>query len=94
MKQLEKRVGIRELKAQLSGCIRAVKEGHTLVITERGKAVGRVTPVGESLDEKMDSLVRMGIVSWNGKKQKVDRPVARIKAGRKSLAEIISENRD
>ena len=61
---MEKRVGIRELKAQLSGCIRAVKEGHTLVITERGKAVGRITPVGESVDERMQALVKSGVVSW------------------------------
>ncbi len=91
---MEKRVGIRELKAQLSSCIRAVKEGHTLVITERGRAVGRMTPVGQSPEERIDSLVRSGVVSWNGKKLKASRPTARVRAGRKTLAEIVSEDRD
>lgn len=94
MKALEKRIGIRELKAQLSGCIRAVKQGRTLVITERGKVVCRITPVGESLDERMDSLVSSGVVSWNGKKLKTGRPTAKVKAGSKTLAEIISADRD
>jgi len=91
---LERRVGIRELKAQLSTCIRAVKEGHTFVITERGRAVGRIIPVGESLNERMDALVRSGVVSWNGKKLKAGRPAAKVKAGSKTLGEIVSEDRD
>ena len=91
---MEKRVGIREFKAKLSGCIREVKAGHTLVITERGKAVGRMTPVGESLEERMQALVKGGVVSWNGKSLKASRPMAKVKAGRKSIAEILSENRD
>jgi len=91
---LEKRVGIRELKAQLSSCIRAVKEGHTLVITERGKAVGRITPVGESLDDRMEALVRAGVVSWNGKKLGASQPAAKVKPGSKTIAEIVSENRE
>ena len=91
---MEKRVGIRELKAQLSGCIRAVKEGNTLVITERGKTVGRIIPMGESLDEKMQSLVKAGVVSWNGKKLKGGRPPVKVTPGSKTMAQIVSENRD
>jgi len=39
-------VGIRELKTQLSRYIRQVKAGSTVVITDRGKPVGRrITPL-------------------------------------------------
>ena len=89
----EKRVGIRKLKVQLSAYIREVKKGNTVIITERGNAVGRIMPVSESLEERIQSLVRSGIADWNGKKVKPGKPAAKIK-GRKTLAKIVSEGRD
>ena len=35
-------VGIRDLKAQLSKTIQQVKAGETVIITERGKPIGRI----------------------------------------------------
>lgn len=40
----EMTVGIRDLKAQLSNYLRQVKAGATLIITERGRPVGRIVP--------------------------------------------------
>jgi prevent-host-death family protein len=90
----EKRVGVRELKSRLSGYIREIKKGNTVVITERGIEVGRIVPAFESLEERMLRLVRSGFADWNGKKLKPGRPVAKIKPGSKTLAEIVSEDRD
>jgi prevent-host-death family protein len=90
----EKRVGIRELKTQLSGYIREVKKGHTIVITERGAEVGRIIPTSEALSERIESLVRSGFADWNGKRLSRAKPVAKIKPGRKTLAQIVSEDRD
>jgi prevent-host-death family protein len=90
----EKKVGIRELKAQLSGYIREIKKGHTIVITERGTEVGRIIPVSGSLDDRTINLVRSGFADWNGKKLKPGKPAAKIKPGSKTLAEIVSEDRD
>jgi prevent-host-death family protein len=90
----EKTVGIRELKAQLSEYIREIKKGNTILITDRGSAVGRIIPASESLEERMEGLVRSGVADWNGKKLKAGKPAARIKPGSKTLAEIVSENRD
>src|ERR1700722_11595562 len=84
----EKQVGIREFKAQLSGYLREVKKGHTLVITERGKAVGRVMHVTESPFEKVRALIGAGVVSSNGRKVNVSRVAARLRPGSKTLAEI------
>ena len=80
----EKRVGIRELKARLSEYIREIKKGNTVVITQRGHAVGRIIPACESLDERIQSLVQSGVADWNGKKLKPGKPVAKIKPGSKS----------
>ena len=42
-----KRVGIANLKAHLSGHIRTVKQGETLVIVDRGTPVARIVPTGD-----------------------------------------------
>ena len=90
----EKRVGIRELKTRLSEYVRQIKKGNTVVITERGTDVGRIIPVSESLEDRIQSLVRSGFADWNGKRLKPGKPVAKIKPGSKTLAEIVSEDRD
>jgi prevent-host-death family protein len=41
-----KTVGIRELKQNPSKVIAEVKEGMSLIITERGRAVARMVPIG------------------------------------------------
>jgi prevent-host-death family protein len=40
----ERRIGIRELKSRLSECVRDVKDGQAIVVTERGRAVARLIP--------------------------------------------------
>jgi prevent-host-death family protein len=85
----QKRVGIRQLKAQLSGYIREIKKGHSVVITERGTEVGRIIPDSEDLEERIKSLVRSGFAEWNGKPLKPGKAAARIKPGAKTLAEIV-----
>jgi len=90
----ERKVGIRELKAQLSSYIREIKKGHSFVITERGQTVGRIAPAHASSEERLHDLVRGGIAAWNGKMLTARDPVVRLKRGRKTLSQIVSENRD
>ena len=42
-----KKVGIADLKAHLSGHLRAVKKGETLIVVERGTPVARVVPAAD-----------------------------------------------
>lgn len=42
-----KRVGIAELKAHLSGYLRTVKKGETLLVVERGTPVARMVPAAD-----------------------------------------------
>jgi prevent-host-death family protein len=90
----EKTVGIRELKAQLSAYLKEVKNGSTVVITERGRPVGRIIPAGEPLEEKMQHLIRSGDIAWSGRKLQAGHPAVKLRRGRKTIAEIVSENRD
>jgi len=88
----EMTVGVRELKTQLSKYLRQVKAGRTVVITEHGKAVGRLVPAVQSVEEKMWAMVDAGLAEWNGKKLKPMKPVAKVKEGH-SVAQIIIEDR-
>ena len=89
-----KTVGVRELKAKLSGYLQEVKKGHTVVITERGRPVGRITPADESLVDRVHNLVRAGVAAWSGKSLKAGRPVGKLKASSKTLEDIVTEDRD
>ena len=62
-------VGIRELKDHLSEYLRRVREGDLLVITDRGKPVGRLGPAeaGGGV-ERARLLVRHGVARWEGGK--------------------------
>jgi prevent-host-death family protein len=62
----ERRIGIRELKTRLSECVRAVKSGATIVVTEQGRRVARLIPEAHSLDERLDALRNAGAVSCSG----------------------------
>ena len=53
-------VGIRELRADLSRLIKRVREGEEIVVTDRGKAVARITPLDGEL--KIDQLIAAGLV--------------------------------
>jgi prevent-host-death family protein len=49
---METTVGIRDLKAHLSEYIQRVKSGQSIVVTDHGKPVGRILPVGMSLEDQ------------------------------------------
>jgi prevent-host-death family protein len=86
-------VGIRELKAQLSSYVQRVKAGDTVVITERGKAIGRIVPMERSVEERLQELVAVGVVDWNGQKLEPVTPVARTR-GQKTVSDLLLEDRE
>jgi len=92
----QKTIGIRELKEQLSGHIREVKNGTTLVITERGKPVARLLPISPAdtpVEDKLLGLVESGVISWSGRKLSPDVSVIPVR-GSKTVAEMLVEDRD
>ena len=86
-------VRMRELKTHLSKYMRQVKSGHTIVITDHGRAVGWIVPAPKLLDERIQAMRAAGLVEWNGE---AFPPVAhkpRVR-GKKTVAELLIENRD
>ncbi len=55
------RVGIRDLKNGLSAHLARVKAGEEIVVTEHGRPIARLSPVGPDVD-RMTALVDAGIV--------------------------------
>jgi prevent-host-death family protein len=89
----ERRIGIRELKAKLSECVRQVREGQTIVVTDRGRAVARLIPDTTSVRERLAALKNAGGIQWSGRRLRRAKPVARLR-GRRTVADLVSENRE
>ncbi len=54
-------VGIRELRDGLSRHLAAVREGHTITVTDHGSPVARIIPVGAPT--KLEQLIAEGRVT-------------------------------
>ena len=90
---MQTEIGIRELKARLSTYLRRVRAGETIIITDRGKPVGRIVPVKQSIHIQLETLRAAGLISWNGESLSPLAPVAQIR-GRKTVADILVEDRE
>jgi prevent-host-death family protein len=90
---MQMEAGIRELKTRLSAYLRQVRAGGTVIITNRGKPVGRIVPEGQSPEEHLKTLNQAGLVAWSGKRLLPLAPLARAK-GDKTVAGLLLEDRE
>jgi prevent-host-death family protein len=89
----ERRIGIRELKATLSECVREVKSGRTIVVTEHGQPVARIVPEAIFQRARIEALRKAGTIAWSGRRLRPARPVGRVR-GERTVADLIVENRE
>ena len=89
----ERRIGIRELKSTLSECVREVKAGRTIVVTEHGEPVARIIPEAITLRERVEALRRAGAIAWSGRRLRPAKPVGKVR-GKKTVADLVVENRE
>lgn len=54
-------VGVRELRDGLSRFLASVREGHTITVTDHGRPVARIVPVG--VPTKLEQLISEGKVA-------------------------------
>jgi prevent-host-death family protein len=90
----ERRIGIRELKSKLSECVREVRGGGTIVVTEHGRPVARMIADASSLEDRLEVLANGGRILWSGRRLKPATPVARVRSRRKTVADLVSKNRE
>ena len=89
----EKRIGIRELKATLSECVREVRAGRTIVVTDHGQPVARIIPEAISLRDRVEALRKSGAIAWSGRRLRPAKPAGKIRGG-KTVADLVVENRE
>jgi prevent-host-death family protein len=82
-------VGIRELKAKLSGYVNKVRQGEELVVTDRGKEIARVIPISRERNA-VKRLVESGRADWTGGKPE---GIKGIKAKGKPFSKTVLEDR-
>jgi prevent-host-death family protein len=91
---MTKTVGARELKIRLGRYLREVRDGRTIVITERGEPVAELRPIEHAAGDaaRLDRLVALGRLSR--------RPGARLRGFRPirhrgpSLSSAVVEDRE
>ncbi len=91
------RMGLREANQSFSKAIKAVKAGKDVVLTERGKPIAVIKPLGKekSVDAAIRRLEAEGLLRRgpkSGKQMPVWRSPVRIRGG--SMARTISEERN
>ena len=84
------RVGVRELKASLSRYLARVREGETVEVTDRGRPVARIIPVG--IPEDLGRSMAEGRVTWSGRPFRPPKRRFTLKPG-PPLSDYISEDR-
>jgi len=82
-------VGIKELKAKLSGYVDKVRQGEEVIITEHGKEVAIVIPISRERS-RIKTLADSGKAKWFGGKPKGVKGI-RIKG--KPISKTILEER-
>lgn len=85
--------GIRELKARLSHYLRRVREGETVVITDRGQPIAHIVPFEQTTTERLEQLQAGGLIAWSGKRLGAQAPVARAQ-GERTVADLLLEDRE
>ncbi len=86
------KVGVRELKSNLSRYLGQVKQGECVTVTERGTPIAIIMPSAlETTDQAMRRLVAMGILTRYGGKPRV--PPSPLRWLGKPLSEYVIEGR-
>jgi prevent-host-death family protein len=86
-------IGVRELKAHLSHCLKRVQAGERLTVTDRGRAIATLAPVQTSpaLDW-VHAMVADGRAQWSGGKPIGLRPGLKSR-GRRASQMVLDDRR-
>jgi prevent-host-death family protein len=81
-------VGVRELRDNLSRYLEQVRRGEEVVVTDRGRAIARVTPIGT--ERAIDRLIAEGLVTPASRPKR--RGSRRVK-GSGTVSDLVAEQR-
>ncbi len=81
-------VGVRELRNHLSRYLDRVRDGEEIVVTDRGRAIARVLPVG--VERVLDRLIAEGVVT---PAQETKRPAGQPITSKGSASDLVADQR-
>lgn len=90
-------VGSRELKTRLGSYLRRVREGATLIVTERGAPVAELRPIDPvtlALDDQLGRLIAAGAVAHEVREGAPLLPFEPIVNRGRSLSAAVIEDRE
>ena len=94
--QRTSRIGIRQLKAELSRQLRRVEAGETLAVTDRGRVIATINPVANEDEPPAIQWARemaaAGRASWSGRKLTAPKRAARLR-GKATVSDAVIEDR-
>ena len=89
------RVGIRELRQNLSVYVKRVREeGRAYEVTERGEPVARLTPLDNRPMSRIERMIADGRITPAKRKWEDLPPPIKLPEGQPPLSEILQEMRD
>ena len=89
------RVGVRELRQNLSVYLRRVKDGETLEVTERGLPVAELRPRSKAPQSKVDQMIADGrITPARSRPRDLPPPPPPIDPTAPTLSEILQQMRN
>ena len=90
-------VGSRELKTRLGSYLRRVRDGATLIVTERGAPVAELRPIDPvtlALDDRLGKLISTGILTHEVREGAPLLPFKPIVNRGRSVSEAVIEDRE
>lgn len=85
-------VGVRELKASLSGYLRRVREGESLTVTDHGEPIARIIPAG--MPPGLERLMGQSWFKWSGRKPELVDPPLKLSPGPSASDMVIEMRRE
>ncbi len=86
------RVGVRDLKNNLSRHLERVKEGEELIVTDRGRAVARVVPIDRSTT-RLEEMIANGQARPAPNRGKPRRPLPEPIKTEGTVSDLVAEQR-
>jgi len=84
------RVPLRLLKNRLGFYLRKVRQGESLLLTDRGRPVARLVPEGSGLEARLQALATLGLLDLGEGRLPDREPLAQSRA---SVADLLVEER-
>jgi prevent-host-death family protein len=88
------KVGVRELKTNLSRYLKKAQSGKRLLVTERGRTIATISPVeAHSELEWACRMVAAGRAHWNGVRPAIPKNPVRLRGKITAAAMVIEDRR-